>query len=242
MGELYFSRDSKVYLKQDSNIWTLPILDGFSFSQATNASEITLNEMSTSAGISRRAKKTFNDSYAPAEWSFSMYARPVIADHSTPEWEDATDNHHSVEEALWANFIADNTFASYAWAHGVTASTSNTVYDFDDSNVSSLGTFELYFALGDCSSATNQVYKITDCVTDTINIEFDIDGIATLNFTGFGSLISDEGTTTPTPTITEGITETGNFIRNRLTALTVQAGNDAAQGGAGTSFNIFPGV
>ena len=248
MSDLYFSRDTKVYLEQDSNVWVLPILDGFSFSQATNASEITLNEMSTAAGVSRRARKTFNDSYAPAEWSFSLYARPIVA---TPAyatgWEPTVANHHSIEEPLWANFVAANDFGATTtdvWDSGVTPSTGSTVYDFDDSNVSELGTFTLYFALGDCSSATNQVYKITNCVTNSIGIDFDIDGIATLNFSGFGSIISDEGTTTPTATIDEGNADTDNFIRNRLTALTVQAGDDLAQGdpdGTGT-YVLFPGA
>ncbi len=246
MADLYFSRDTKVYLEQDSNVWALPILDGFSFSQATNASEITLNEMSTAAGVSRRARKTFNDSYAPAEWSFSMYARPIVATpaHATG-WEPTLANHHSIEEALWANFIAANDFDTTTtdeWAHGVTPSTSSTIYDFDDSNVSALGTFSLYFALGDCGTSTNQVYKIEGCVVNSISIDFDIDGIATMNFSGFGNIISDEGSTAPTATIDEGTADTDNFIRNRLTALTVQAGDDAAQGGSGATYVLFPGA
>jgi hypothetical protein len=51
MATLQFSRNTKVYLEQGwYNIWEIPVLDGFSFSQATNASEITLNEMSAVAG------------------------------------------------------------------------------------------------------------------------------------------------------------------------------------------------
>ena len=37
---LYFSRDTEVFIKIGSAIWSIPVLDGFSFSQATNASEI----------------------------------------------------------------------------------------------------------------------------------------------------------------------------------------------------------
>jgi hypothetical protein len=81
---LFFSRDTKVYVaplnasgvEVAGAIWEIPVLDGFSFSQATNSSEITLNEMEASGGGSRRGRKMFNDSYAPAEWSFSTYARP----------------------------------------------------------------------------------------------------------------------------------------------------------------------
>jgi hypothetical protein len=76
---LFFSRDSKVFIKKGSHIWEMPVLDGFSFSQATNTSEITLNEMTDTAGNSRRGRQMFTDSYAPAEWSFSTYARPFAS-------------------------------------------------------------------------------------------------------------------------------------------------------------------
>jgi hypothetical protein len=65
---LYFSRDSKVYLAIGTDIWEMPVLDGFSFSQATNTSEITLNEMSNSTGDSRRGRQMFTDSYAITQW------------------------------------------------------------------------------------------------------------------------------------------------------------------------------
>ena len=38
--QLYFSRDSKMYIEFDGYVWEVPVLDGFSFSQATNSSEI----------------------------------------------------------------------------------------------------------------------------------------------------------------------------------------------------------
>ena len=43
--KLFFSRDTQVFLVQGSKTWNLPVLDGFSFSQGTNTSEITLNEI-----------------------------------------------------------------------------------------------------------------------------------------------------------------------------------------------------
>ena len=75
----YFSRDTKVYLTPAGSTavgWEIPVLDGFSFSQATNISEVTLNEMADANEKSRRARQVFTDSFAPAEWSFSTYMRP----------------------------------------------------------------------------------------------------------------------------------------------------------------------
>ena len=93
--QLYFSRDSKLYVGFDSKVWEVPILDGFSFSQSTNQSEIGLSEMQGTDGLSRRGQRVFTDSLAPAEWSFSTYVRP---------FQTVTDSgeHRAVEEVLWA--------------------------------------------------------------------------------------------------------------------------------------------
>ena len=88
--QLYFSRDTRMFVQfrnpADNTetaaklglgaLWEIPVLDGYSFSQTTNTSEITLAEMESTAGISRRGKRVFTDSLAPAEWSFSTYIRP----------------------------------------------------------------------------------------------------------------------------------------------------------------------
>ena len=67
--QLYFSRDSKMFIEFKGYVWEVPVLDGFSFSQSTNSSEITLAEMESSTGASRRGRKAFNDSLSPGEWS-----------------------------------------------------------------------------------------------------------------------------------------------------------------------------
>ena len=97
--KLYFSRDAKLYVQLTSvagafqGVWEIPVLDGFSFSQATNQSEIGLNEMESTGGVSRRGRRLFTDSLAPAEWSFSTYIRPTLKN---------TTEHHFVDEVLWA--------------------------------------------------------------------------------------------------------------------------------------------
>ena len=101
-ANMFFSRDSKVFLYINDDRYEIPVLDGFSFSQATNASEITLSEMSTSDGTSRRGRQMFNDSFAPAEWSFATYARPFKAD-GTGNYTNL--DHHAVEEILWGMMV-----------------------------------------------------------------------------------------------------------------------------------------
>jgi hypothetical protein len=97
---LFFNRDTKVYLEQGGVIWELPVLNGYSFSQATNSSNVTLSEMSDTSGRSRRGQKVFNDSLAPAEWSFDIYARPTIL----------SSFHRAPEEALWNSLFGSRNF------------------------------------------------------------------------------------------------------------------------------------
>lgn len=253
---LFFSRHTKLYLVQNDtpagggtdNVWEIPVLDGFSFSQAINSSEVTLNEME-SAGVSRRGRQVFNDSFAPAEWSFSTYVRPItVTAGSVGGWESASANegfHHAVEEALWGNFCAVNNWLSTdAWTNAITSNATNMVIDFNESQTASLGEFSLIFTLGGCApSGTPIYYELANACVNSVSIDFEIDGIATLNWSGYAKSISE--TTQPTATIYEGIADTDNFIRNRLTTLTCTAGDDNAQGDSTVSAgvrNIFPGV
>ena len=56
-----------------ANTMELQILDGYSFSQATNNQVITLNEAGTAPV---RGQRSFNTALNPAEFSFSTYIRP----------------------------------------------------------------------------------------------------------------------------------------------------------------------
>ena len=236
---LFFSRDTKVYVaplnaagaEVAGAIWEIPVLDGFSFSQATNSSEITLNEMEASGGGSRRGRKMFNDSYAPAEWSFSTYARPFKSASYAAGGADNQVAHHAVEEALWAMMVG-NAGAGYTvptgsqvsvWAQGLTQDGTDLDIDFADSNTSTLGTANIYFVLGK-TGETATTYKIANCCMNEASIEFDIDGIATIAWSGMGTFLSEASA--PTATRYEAIGSTTNFIRNRLTQLVMTTADD----------------
>lgn len=272
-NQLYFSRDSKCYIEFDGVVWEVPVLDGFSFSQGNNTSEVVLSEMDSAGGVSRRGRRAFNDSLAPGEWSFSTYVRPFASAGSGTGKADGTATEvHAVEEVLWALMAgADNYDAStYDFDRGGSnvitpaATSTGTVVNFDQSNKSTLGTCNIYFVLGDSS---RMVMKLKDAVVNEAGIDFEIDGIATINWSGqcaevldvTGSTIEDtvqptDGDTTndgsaiavgdvwldsndshrlyvltnvgagneaSTGYVDEGTESTSNFIRNRLTTLTV---------------------
>lgn len=158
-----------------AGVWEIPVLDGFSFSQSTNTTEVTLNEAVSSGGTSRRGRQMFTDSYAPAEWSFSTYARPFQSSGGGSDVGDAdrsSTKTHAVEEVLWcamagtprylspiSNVSASvNTTTAYGNAltflttegSGIGYTTgSRMIVDFDDSNTPSLGELDIYFSLGE---------------------------------------------------------------------------------------------
>ncbi len=325
--QLYFSRDTKVFLElinpadgatySPTVVYELPVLDGYSFSQATNTSEVTLNEMSDLSGNSRRARQMFTNSFNPAEWSFTSYVRPFAS--AAGGNAGANGEIHAVEEALWAAMVGDAAHSSPSIGSainalgsatqlpstdtdvpdgtktlatttdgngngatldvtvasgvfsvaingtgtgysatdqlfvsmealsdafnadlenfnydiavpiasvttttgkgftGFTRDSSDLDIDFTQSNKSKLGTFNLYFKLG---QTTNKIYKISNCCVNEASLEFDIDGIASIAWSGMGTTLTDVASA-PAATIDEGTTSTSNFIRNRLTALDV---------------------
>lgn len=246
---LYFSRDSKMYIEIGSNVWEIPVLDGFSFSQANNSTEVTLSEMEDTAGTSKRGRRVFNDSLAPVEWSFSTYARPYLSEGSNTAGnaeKDGTDKHHAVEEILWAlmagpatytapgssqaTALSGLTFSSTA-SPNTTAGTGLTQLSFANSNKATLGTANIYFSLDDGGS-NPVVYKLTEGVVNEASIDFDVDGIATIAWSGFAKTLT-EGSK-PTRTVFEAINSTNNYIRNRLTQLSITAGDTTTFPGSGS--------
>ena len=252
---LFLQREAKLYIDFDNtNVFEIPILEGFSFSQATNVTEVTLNEASNDAIVSRRGTARFTDSLAPAEFSFSTYVRPFKSAGSDTAGNAARNatSHHAVEEVLWALFAGAKTYVPTTSSvaplfHDGTASnvvcattTSSNVISFTHSNKLQMHTPDLYIVLGSGSAtaANNMVYRIQGAVLNEASIDFDIDGIATISWSGFGTLITDvTGGTSPgfmaadgviTPTVSEGLNATNNFLQNRLSTVDVSnaAGDD----------------
>ena len=237
--KLYFSRDTKVIAHVPmaaagtlNMYYDLPVLDGFSFSQATNTSEIMLNEAQSAAGVSRRGRAMFNDSYAPVEWSFSTYMMPFTSaggTQGTSGKADATDgDHREVSEALWAMFFGQTVNA------GVVSDATNLDIVQSTANKATIGVFDLFFVLGASQAATaynystgatsadQMVYKISDCSVGEASFDFDLDGIATVNWSGNGKLITEHAGLNATSTsIYEGVSNTSGFIRNRISDLTI---------------------
>ena len=254
----HFSRDTKVFMKFQGTdgakdaLYEIPVLDGYSFSQATNSSEITLNEAADSSGNSKRGRAMFNDSFAPAEWSFSTYMRPTTSGSSTSAF--ASNAHageskkFAVEGPLWAAMSATTYALGVGSSDSITeASFEPNVFNFQNSNKVALGVFDLYFVLGAAKDTATSlyttgtegvtIYKISDCSVGSASIDFDIEGLAQVAWSGQGKKIKEvtqlkttAGATSPAVTgeeystnglVNEGIASTSNYIRQKLTSLAI---------------------
>ena len=159
---------------------------------------------------------------------------------------DAAANVHAVEEVLWAQFVGLGTYTptTYTFLNFEAPNVTDLDINFTGGNNISLGEFDLYFVLGatydgdrdydDAALDDVLVYKIANCIINQANVNFDVDGIAMVEWSGMGTLISKEADFDARTGITQGVTATSNFIRNKLTALTMVAADTTAYPGEGT--------
>ena len=253
-------------LAQKEALYEIPVLDGFSFSQGTNTSEVTLSEAANSTGGSKRGRAMFTDSFAPAEWSFSTYMRPTVSGSgsATTATDGVTNGQHggnadkfAIEGPLWAAMSAN----TYDRATGASSSDKSdyepNVFNFANSNQVTLGVFDLYFVLGASKDSEGNtyttgtdgvtVYKLADCSVGSASIDFDIEGLAQIAWSGNGKTVeevasletraTDSGNsitgTTTLGIVNEGISSTSNYIRQKLTDLAISFDVSASTGTLG---------
>lgn len=234
---LHLVREVKAYAKLGANYWEIPVLDGLSFSQATNITEVSVAEMSDATGTSRRGRLGFNDSLNAAEWSFSTYAQPFKSQNGSGS------GHHAAEEILWAlmagavstDYTVNSASADLAgsWGDVISVSSANMVVDFLSSDKLEFADASILFQFpGNGAGAADVWYEISGAVVNEASVDFDLDGVTTINWSGFGDLISEISAPTVSGAVTEGLDQTGTFIRNRLTQLALQPSDTSINSGS----------
>jgi len=151
-------------------------------------------------------------------------------------------------------------------AKAVSTSYISTVNELDfttaSSNKTKLATFDLYFVLGAAKfggtahtytdDEVTTIYKVENCCVNEATINFDIDGITTISFSGMGTRISEKATFTFTGTASNpgepastvytlnsaGVTSTTNMIRNRITALDIVGTNAGINSGNAKTYKV----
>jgi len=244
---MLFSRDTKLFITFNRRNYEIPILDGYSFSQAANPTEIALSEASTSAGVTRRGRKIFNNSYAPAEFSFQTHMRPFakpINDGASSRLSLGVDGSvggtvghgWATEALLWGLF---NSRAVAQDQSNIDDGTSNSVssaaagamnVNFTHSNRALLGEATYTFVVNEATTTGGINYQITNGVLNEASIDFDLEGLATISWSGMGALLTEAATPAPldrgdNSCVYEGIDLTTNFIANKLTTVVLDPTN-----------------
>ena len=204
---LSLSRNAKFYVTTlgGTSVQEIGILDGFSFSQASGTQNVTLNEAGTSPA---RGQNIFNTSKEPVDWSFTSYVRPTN--------DGSTDT--APEELLW------NALVSGVDDTGVTEGATSFAIAFTNSNKNQLLELDGYFVFSD----SREVYKLSKMVVNSASLDFDIDGIAQITWSGFASSIVSSLGPEAAPHLpaaidglVSGIPAAAEFILNRLSTCTL---------------------
>ena len=234
----------------DANTFRIGVLDGYSFSQGSDSTDVTISE---AGATPNRGSKRFNDSLPPAEWSFGTYVRPFKHGANSFRAEGTFD---CCENILWAALSGTGLpNASDASGAGVLVSTGTqfgSLCKFDQSDVHELMKLSIYFAL------ENTTYRLNQAQINQAEVDFSIDGIAQITWSGNATTIDQieeaiedpskhiiQGTSAAVPTSSNVDTnaETYNYVdttgpsdadylRNKLSSLYLDSD---AQGGGSTS-------
>ena len=233
-----------------ANTFRVGVLDGYSFSQGSDSSDVSISE---AGATPNRGSKRFNDSLPPAEWSFGTYVRPFV--HGAASFRVA-DDHDCCENILWAA-LSGTALPGDAAATGRgvvvgTTAQNGSQCTFTKSDVHELMKLNIFFAL------ENTTYRLNDAQVNQAEIDFSIDGIAQITWSGNATtidqveeaiedpskfIIQTTSEAAPTSANTDTYAETYNYVdttgpsdadylRNKLSTLYLDTD---AQGGGSAS-------
>lgn len=200
----------------DTNTFELQVMNGYSFSQATEQQVIQITE---AGAVPNRGQRAFNTKLNPVDWKFSTYIRPnkpasVVTCAERVLWN-----------ALVCPYDISHTSAA-SWSESAGSATLTST----QSNSHTLAPFALIFKVD------NTFYKVNQCAVNSAEVSFGIDQIAMVNWSGFGTTyaeISDTAALTELPTITPADTS-ASFIVNKLSTVVLNShiSGDGTTGGS----------
>ena len=224
---LSLSRNAKFVVTDGTNTpQEIGILDGFSFSQATSTQNVTLNEAGTAP---RRGQTIFNTALDPVDWSLTTYVRPY--NHVDGGVTTST----AVEKILWNSLVSGEADT------GVTVGldSGSMLVDFGSSNTNNLLELTGYIVF---ESGSEEIFQLNNMVVNSASIDFDIDGIAQISWSGFAtSVVSTNAATTAYNDLVSAVAgiqpipSDADFILNRLSTVDISgqgvSGSIALTGG-----------
>lgn len=216
-----------------ANTYELQPLDGMSFSQNTTLETVTLSE---SGSTPSRGQRSFSTSLDPVDWSFSTYIRPLMVEGGVADAGTLGDGDfvRCEEGCLWNAMFsatavdfsaatAQNTAnAAYSETATVAGSVPVTTITTVNSNLNQLLRFGLVVRFDDTT------ILIHNCVVDQASVDFGIDQIGTVAWTGKGTELEviTTAVTISSNTFAGGLTgpftpkrTSAKYITNKLSAI-----------------------
>ena len=174
------SRNTKMYIStvktgfDTTNTYAVPVLDGYTFSQDVETQTIELSEASCTPV---RGQKIFNTALNPVAVEFPTYMKPYKYDVAVTD---------AVERVIWEAFVGNGNGAG-----GITAGGDNAVrgatmdVSFINSDIHELLKINIVFVMD------TTAYMIEDVGINSVEIDFSIDAISMLSWSGEGAKITE---------------------------------------------------
>ena len=209
-----------------STTFEIQVLDDLTFSQTTAVETISVNETGTTP---IRGQRTFNTALNPVDFSFTTYMRPNVTS-TTVTCE---------ESVLWNAMFGLDAIGGLnpAWADGNTTTPTPASCVLTNSAKHQLQRFGLIVIFD------NNAFLLDDCSLNTATIDFGIDAIASIQWSGQARRVRRLAA----PTVTAGVwsgslvgtykpkVTTAPFIANKLTTVTLKSN-------IGTASSVASGV
>lgn len=151
--------------------------DDFSFSQATSASDVSLDEAGPTPA---RGSARFNDAVDPVEWSFSTYTRAFMTTDLDQDGTETDPGVITADAILWHCLASAEPFNLADEDSGVYANAKNLVVTFEKNQKHSLTPCTLYIKMG------TVWYKISNSQVGQAEVSFDIGAISMVTWSGTG--------------------------------------------------------
>jgi hypothetical protein len=199
----YFKRNYEIYISTETesnanaaNTISLNVKD-FSFNQSSNIERVGRETLDPNQ---ERTVDPYLSTVAPVQFSFTSYMLPM---------KDGGNNVNSPEEYLWVSLLG----ATAGFSPGATSST----FDFSEGNVATLQELTIWFSDPD---KTEGNFRLERAIIDSAKIEFDINGIAEIEWSGRALIITDNNNH-PTPNANNTRTNQTGYLKNKLSTLSV---------------------
>lgn len=194
---VYFKRNTNIYISKApnasanaTNTVQLNVKD-FSFNQSSRTDSVGRNTLQS---LQERTVEPYLTAIFPVNFTFTTY---VLSEVDT--------NVTSPEEYLWVSLMGSD---------NITSSPTQSAIDFADGNVASLAELTLWF---DQPNQSEGNYRIDNAIVDNATINFNVNGIAEIQWSGRALSITEDNTP-PASTDRSSIT---NFIKNRPSSITL---------------------